>query len=178
MLEEKLTTVNDIEKLHGYLNYVACVFPFGRPFLAVVTTAICGLERRKPVRITQAIRSCLETWDAILAANEGLSYEFILGRLPRCPDEIFVDASTEWAIGGYCGSHYFLFPWSTLSVFGADIIAEKELLACLIAIFCFSSKVAGHIARLWSDNTSTVRWLQKGRCSNLTRTKYLSCWEL
>ena len=82
VLEEKLTTVNDIQKLHGYLNYVACVFPFGRPFLAVLATAICALERSKLVRITRAIRSCFEIWDAILAANEGLSYDFILGRLP------------------------------------------------------------------------------------------------
>ena len=178
MLRKDRTTVTDIQKLHGYLNYVACVFPFGRPFLAPLTTAICGLKRSEPVRITRAMTACLGIWDAILAANEGLSFNFILGRLPRCPDEIFVDASTEWGIGGYCGDDYFLFPWTELSVFGANIIVEKELLACLIAIFCFSLKVTGKIVRLWSDNTSTVQWLQKGRSSNTTGTKYLACWEL
>ena len=77
-----------------------------------------------------------------------------------------------------CGDQYFLFPWSGLSVFQADDISRKELLACLIAIWCFSDKMAGCAVKLWSDNTSAVQWLQKGRSSNERGNKYLACWEL
>ena len=34
----------DIERLHGALNYVADVEPFGRPFLAQLTVAISGVK--------------------------------------------------------------------------------------------------------------------------------------
>ena len=89
-----------------------------------------------------------------------------------------MDASTEWGIGGFCGLDYFLFPWSDLSAFGADFIIEKELLACLIAVHCFSSKLINCITTLWSDNSGTVQWLQKGRSANVTGNKYLAAWEL
>ena len=38
------TTRNAVEKLHGCLNYVAEVEPFGRPFLADLMTAISDSE--------------------------------------------------------------------------------------------------------------------------------------
>ena len=89
-----------------------------------------------------------------------------------------MDASTEWGVGGLCGSHFFLFPWTQLGSFGADIIARRELLACLIATFCFAPQISGRIVKLWSDNVNAVHWLQKGRYSNVTGTKYLACLEL
>ena len=131
--------------------------PFGRPFLAALTIAISGRDLRETVPVTKTMRGGLEIWDRILAANEGVSFDFILGQLPRCHSDIFVDASTEWGIGGHCGVSFFLFPWTALSDFEADFVVEKELLACLISLFCFSSQAAGCIITQWTDNTSTAR---------------------
>ena len=55
----RLATVTEIQKVHGYLNYVASIAPFGRPFLTSLTMAIRGLKRSDPVKITNAVRSDL-----------------------------------------------------------------------------------------------------------------------
>ena len=113
-IQEVLTgsyvSVKDVLKLHGYLNYAAGVAPFGKPFLAALTMATGGRDLREIVPVSSSMRSGLEIWDRILIANEGVSFDFILGQLPRCHSDVFVDASTEWGIGGHCGIYYFLFP--------------------------------------------------------------------
>ena len=81
-------------------------------------------------------------------ANEGASYDFILGRLPECPNQIFVDAWTEWGIGGVCGTDYFRASWPELSAIGTQNVAEKELLACLVALKVFSSALRGRLVTM------------------------------
>ena len=39
LLKQKLVTRKDLEQIHGNLNYVAAIEPFGRPFLAPLTAA-------------------------------------------------------------------------------------------------------------------------------------------
>ena len=55
----RLATVTEIQQVHGYLNYVASIAPFGRPFLTLLTMAIRGLKRSIPVKITNAVGSDL-----------------------------------------------------------------------------------------------------------------------
>ena len=42
LLLQELVTRKDLEKIHGCLNYVTAVEPFGRPCLAPITRALCG----------------------------------------------------------------------------------------------------------------------------------------
>ena len=49
ILALEFTTRTDVEKLHGCLNYVADVEPFGRPFLAHLTMAISSTEEGERV---------------------------------------------------------------------------------------------------------------------------------
>ena len=51
----------------------------------------------------------LRIWRKMIVRNRGLSYKFILGKLPRSEFDIFVDASETWGIGGCCGIYYFKF---------------------------------------------------------------------
>ena len=95
ILQAEDTTVTALQKIHGYLNYAAGVSPFGRPFLAVLTTAIQGRKVREQVPVTKEMMSSLRIWDNILRVNEGVSFDFILGKLPRSRNDIFVDASKE-----------------------------------------------------------------------------------
>ena len=106
--------------------------------MAALTTAISVKEKSIPIPVTKSLRVALGIWDNILNANVGITFDFVLGKLPHCSNDIFVDASTEWGIGGYCGLDYFLFPWAELALFEADVIVQKEMLGCLIAIFCVS----------------------------------------
>ena len=63
-------------------------------------------------------------------------------------------------------------------MFDPQIIAQKELLAALIAIYCFGHVVGQKIVRLYSDNFSAVHWLVKARSANRLGNSYLACWEL
>ena len=110
LLAIEVTTRKELEKMHGCLNYVAGVEPFGRPFLAHLTMAMSDTKEKTPIRLSPVARWGLRIWDLILRKNKGLGMDFLLNRIPRHTDDIFVDASTSWGIGGCCGRFYFLFP--------------------------------------------------------------------
>ena len=147
-LATDMTTKKEIEKLHGCLNYVAAVEPFGRPFLAHLTDAITDVHDEERIVLSPLARMSLKIWDVLLKKNRGISYNFALDKLPLAQSNIFVDASTEWGIGGCCGEYYFQMPWCQLREVRHEIIARKELLAALIAIFCFGDVIAGKLVKL------------------------------
>ena len=90
----------------------------------------------------------------MLLVNRGLTFDFILGNLPRAKFDIFVDAATEWGIGGCCGNLYFKISWHELRHLEVDAIARMELLAALIALQCFRSAIQDKIVVLYTDNTN------------------------
>ena len=49
MIFEPTTTRKKLEKLHGCLNYVADIEPFGRPFLSHLTNAMNGVKPNEEV---------------------------------------------------------------------------------------------------------------------------------
>ena len=53
----------------------------------------------------------------LIERNRGLSYRFILGRLPRAKEVIFVDAALSGGIGGYFGWEYFSSPIAQLRTY-------------------------------------------------------------
>ena len=148
ILRKKEASVSEILQLHGNLNYAAGVSPFGRPFLSTLTAAIRGRKTSEVVPLPKTMASALRIWRSILFANRGVTFDFVLGNLPRCPDDIFVDASTEWGLGGVCGNQYFLFSWAQPSAFRAKDIPRKELLACLLSIHCFARQITGRVIKL------------------------------
>ena len=165
ILSSRSALMKDIESLHGNLSYAAAVAPFARPFLVPLTETIAGRRRTDVVNITEQLKSALRVQKKVLTANRGLSFDFILDKLPRTHD-IFTDASTEWGVGGCFGTFYFLFHWSQLRAFNVDFIARKELLAVLIAIDCFQSFIENQYVILQCDNSNVVAQLLKGRSSH------------
>ena len=79
--------MKDLEKLVGNLTYSACVAPFGRPFLSVLSGKITPSAGKKLIKMTNAMYNALVVWRMILAKNSGLSFNFILGKLPRGKNE-------------------------------------------------------------------------------------------
>ena len=114
----------------------------------------------------------------MLLINTGVSYDFILGNLPRTDFDIFVDASTEWGIGGCCGNQFFKYSWDHFSHLSIEGIARKELLAALVALKCFSSKITDKLVVLYTDNSNVRDWLVAGRSSKLKGLKFLAIWEI
>ena len=178
LLAKDSTEVSEILTMHGNLNYAALVTPFGRPFLAPLTNATIGRSQDETVPVSEHLKMGLRIWKKILTVNRGISFDFILGNLPKGDNDIFVDASTEWGIGGCCGRYYFMFPWASLRRFRTDVIAKKELLACLISLFCFKPELTDKLVTLYTDNQVVSRWLHKSRSGNRLGTQFLACYEL
>ena len=59
-------------------------------------------------------------------------------------------------------------------MFEVDVVARKELLTCLVALYCFQSYVAGRIVTIFSANGNVVSWLKKGRSSNKLGMRFLA----
>ena len=97
-----------LEKLVGNLTYAAQVSPFGRPFLSVLSCALYNLNKRNLIQVSRSMKNALIIWKMILLKNRGLSYDFILGHLPKAKEEQFVDASTNFGCGGLAGTKYFM----------------------------------------------------------------------
>ena len=110
LLGKTVTTVKSLQKIHGNLNYAAEVTPFGRPFLAPLVTPTIGKEPAEVVTVPPLAKVSLRIWARILRANRGSSFAFILNNLPKAKNAVFVDASTEWGVGGCYGTAYYSFP--------------------------------------------------------------------
>ena len=59
----------------------------------------------KNVTITEDIRLCLKFWRSILTVNRGVTFAFLTDALPRCKNDVFVDASSSWGIGVFVEVH-------------------------------------------------------------------------
>ena len=87
VLSSKYVGGKNLEKVVGNLTYAAWVSPFGRPFLSVLSSKINPLMRNAAILVTAAMRNALSIWKMIPTENKGLSFDFILGRLPREKNE-------------------------------------------------------------------------------------------
>ena len=104
--------------------------------------------------------------------------DFILNKIPPATSDIYVDASSSQGVGGQCGEAFFAFPQTELGKARTEFIARQELLACMLAIFCFADAIKGKWFRIHTDNENVYFQLTKGRSSNISGTKYLAIWEM
>ena len=151
----------NLEKLVGNLAYAAWISPFGRPFLSVLSSRLNPSKKNTPIRVSPSMKNALIIWRIILSKNQGLSYNFILGRLPHAENEWFVDASSNFGCGGVCGYRYFMVDNSQIirsKFLGQKIkfedvsIAYRELLSVVIAFTYFSSHSPSSLIRINADN--------------------------
>ena len=179
MILERTTNRKKLEKLHGCLNYVADIEPFGRPFLDHLTTAMSGAKPTDAILLPPYAKMGLKIQYRILRQNKGTSFDFVLNRLPRTKSNIFVDASTSQGVGGCCGSYFFYMSWANLKrlKITEDFIARKELLACIVAIMIFEDVIQHRLLRLHTDNDSAYHQIKKSRSSNSRGTRLLAIWE-
>ena len=103
LLETSTGLVQTLMSLHGNLNFAANVAPFGKPFLAVLSNLVAGRPLNEEVKLNELARMSLRIWKNLLQANQGISYDFILSRLPVAKYNIFIDAASSWGIGGCYG---------------------------------------------------------------------------
>ena len=170
----KTCTSKLLQKIIGYLVFASWVIPYGRPFISHISFFIDNQNLNKKVILDSAGLMACDIWLTLLNKNCGLPFSFIMGSLPRQKDEWFYDASTSYGYGGICGNLYFRVSHrEIISLVGETFargldalpIAYRELLAALFAFQAFAKNGRKKFIRVNSDNTNTVTWLNKGRCS-------------
>ena len=172
--ENKSCSIKDLEKIIGNLVFASWVIPFGRSFISHISFFLPRKSKRKKVTLDRYGLAACEVWSVLLKQNRGLSFDFILGQLPKQKDEWFADASPAYGYGGVCGNYFFKISHKTwISFLGPShkwnasrsmFIAYRELLAVLFAFHGFAKFAPRRYIRINSDNTNTVNWLNKGRC--------------
>ena len=163
----------ELQKIVGYLVYAAWIMPFGRPLISHISHLIDVKSINKKIHLDKPALIACDIWLCLLNGNFGLTFDFILGKLPRQKEEWFVDAS-KIGFGGVCGFSYFRISYGNFlkgvklkmrSFFLDMFIAYRELLAVLLAFQVFAKIAPKSLIRINSDNTNVVAWLNKGRCS-------------
>ena len=61
---------------------------------------------------------------------------------------------------------------------GKEFIAKQELLACVVGIFAFREVIQGRLVTMYTDSQTALSWLQRGRCSDVVGSNYLSVLEM
>ena len=168
-----IATSKDLQKIIGYLLYAAYVIPFGRPLISHISHLIDVKSIKIKIRLDASALVACDIWLCLLKSNSGLTFDFILGKLPRHKEEWFVDAS-KIGFGGICGFSFFKISYSCFieevelkkrTLFVDMFIAYRELLAVLLAFQVFAKAAPKCLVRINSDNKNVVAWLNKGRCS-------------
>ena len=158
-----------LQKIVGYLVYAAWIMPFGRPLISHISHLIDVKNINGKIQLDKAALMACDVWLYLLKGNFGLTFDFILGKLPRHNEEWFVDAS-EIGFGGVCGFSYFRISYGSFlkgvklkmrSIFLDMFIAYRELPAVLLAFQVFAKIAPKSFIRINSDNTSVVAWLNK-----------------
>ena len=171
--KNKSCTTKELEKIIGNLVFASWVIPFGRSFVSHISFFLNRKSKNMKITLDKYGLAAWEVWSILLKQNRGLSFDFVLGKLPRQKDEWFVDASPAYGYGGVCGNYFFKISHKTwISILGPSkwnafrsmFIACRELLAVLFAFHGFAKLAPCRYTRVNSNNTNPVHWLNKGRC--------------
>ena len=82
----------------GYLVYAAWVEPYGWPFISTLSSAMVRHDPSRVIARSEYMSMAINIWILILEANRGVSFQYILNKMPRAKNECFVDASTSWGL--------------------------------------------------------------------------------
>ena len=173
LLKNRSATKKELEQIIGNLVFAAWVLPFGRTFISHISFFLYKKSPTQNTTLDAFAITAFKVWCLLLRKNQGLPFNFILGKLPRQKNEWFADAASAYGYGGACGNNFFKISnktWTSVlhkANYGQlkDIlIAYRELLAVLFAFHGFAKFVPASYIRINSDNTNTVSWLNSGRC--------------
>ena len=173
LLAVGVATSKDLERLVGNLQFASWVEPFGRPLLSFIALKIAPEDPTRVVHLSPMMRVAMRVWLLLLHRNRGLTFGYVLDKLPIERRKIYVDAASTGGIGGYAEYTYFTAPLRHISPFLRRCsgwakfprvdIAWLELFAAYVAIDLFAARSPGHYMILYTDNMNVVAWLSRRR---------------
>ena len=167
MLNSKKTTVKEIQKLCGFLNFICKAIVPGRPFMRRIYSLTAGkytaLKQHHHVKLNQETKHDLKLWLQFLEHPSAVSRpftDFDPTDIEKMLDPMFyTDASKnpKLGCGGYCGKHWFTMKWHKQLVTQKDpSIAYLELYAVTIGILLWAKNFKNTRILLHCDNQSVV----------------------
>ena len=154
-------TKRQLQSLAGRLSWAASGVKGGQVFLRCIFNTIRMLRQNAHrVRINSEVHKDLLWWSNFISTFNGRST--ILDQYPV--ESVYTDASNEGA-GGSFGGDWFYFNWSQDWPDANNFhINEKEIVAVVIAAYCWAPWWRNKRIIIYSDNTVTVSALNKGTC--------------
>ena len=137
--KNKSCTIKELEKIIGNLVFASWVIPFGRSFISHISFFLYRKSKNKKITLDKYGLAAWDVWSILLTQNRGLSFDFVLGKLPRQKDEWFVDPS--YGYWGVCGNYFFKISHKTwISILGPSKwnASRSELLAVLFVFHAFA----------------------------------------
>ena len=182
--KSKKTTVGELQKLVGFLNFLCKAIVPGRTFLRRVYHYFSSnMLPHHHLRVNQDIRADLEMWIKFL--NEPTVYcrPFIDFRTELDATELnwFTDASGTRAYGGFCGKSYFYGSWNRKFITDCrPSIEYLELFAVTVSVLLWAKRFQNKRICIFVDNESMERMINKActNCKNclvLVRLIVLEC---
>ena len=173
MLSSKKTTVHQLQKLAGYLNFLCrCVIP-GRAFTRRIYTFYSPkMLPHHHVNVTKALKDDLRMWNTFLNDPSVYCRPFIDFSLVLKADMLdwYTDASGVIGFGGYHLSNWFQGRWSNQFLeTEKPSIQYQELYAVTVSVLLWGERYRNKRICLFCDNLSVVNMI------NATTTGCKNC---
>ena len=169
---KKTTTVQKIQSLTGYLNFLCkCIVP-GRAFTRRLYTFYSPLMKpHHHINIKREMREDLETWLSFLDNAQVYCRPFIdfSQELQAVDLDWYTDASGVIGIGGHLGSSWFQAKWDPKFLKECiPSISYQELYAVTVSILLWGDRFENKSIRLNCDNQGVVGILNNNtsNCKN------------
>ena len=171
MLKKRKTTVKELEKLCGHLNFLCrCIVP-GHTFTRRIYTYFSSsMKPFHHVNINREIRGDLEMWLEFLQNPTTYCRPFLDYTVVLATQELnwMTDASGKIGFGGVCGSNWIQGRWSNQFLQKKPSIEYLELFAVVVSVAVWSSKFRNKRIYLFCNNQAVVHMINEtsSNCRN------------
>ena len=152
------TTVGDLQKLTGFLNFLCKAIVPGRVFTRrLYAHTGSNLKKHHHVYLNQEIKCDLNMWLTFLQQDVAYSRPFADFGLEHSSETLdwYTDASTTRGCGGYFNSHWFIAEWEHEKGVSPSI-NYLELFALTASVLSWGHLVKNKRISIFCDNMSVV----------------------
>ena len=158
---KKKSSKIELQSLIGKLQYITKCVQQSRVFLNRLLEALRSMKKKKSINLSESFQKDLKWWSMFIRQYNGVS--FIPSAIWAEPDVTFATDSCLVGCGGICGREYFH------TAFPKDIeeqglpIHRLEMLAVLLAVRIWGSRLQASKVQIYCDNEPAVRVINSGR---------------
>ena len=163
------TTVGEMQKLTGFLNFLCKAIVPGRVFMRRLYHQT-ALKKYHHIPLNHERREDLKMWLLFLNNSAAYSRPFWDFDTDNTAEDLdwYTDASTTLGCGGYYGSHWFIAEWEPKFKHLKPSINYMELYALCVSVLNWLHLVKNKRVTLFCDNMSVVQMVNKfsSSCKN------------